>query len=255
MSRRSGFTLIELLVVIAIIAILAAILFPVFAKAREKARQSSCMSNLKQMGIAYMAYIQDYDGMACDNIMGRDVSGASALFPPCHTWAEIIYPYVKNTQIFTCPSWGFGPTANTGNPLVPIAGYGAVQEVLGYAGGIGFVAADFAPYANKSRAGYGQALDGLTEPANTIILCDSQGFNCARSTWKLNTNASSPSAAIAADYDNAYYFVYAVHNGGANCAFADGHVKWQARGLSGIPAGVTCSAKAGCGSWQQYEYH
>jgi len=95
MSRR-GFTLIELLVVIAIIAILAAILFPVFAKAREKARQTSCLSNVKQLALAFHMYAQDYDGMG----MQRDVGAA----PNRYHWTKMVEPYVKNTQMFTCPS-------------------------------------------------------------------------------------------------------------------------------------------------------
>ncbi len=91
--RRRGFTLIELLVVIAIIAILAAILFPVFAKAREKARQSSCSSNLKQIGLASLQYAQDYD----------ETYPAYNL-PITGSWRNMVTPYAKNTQIFECPS-------------------------------------------------------------------------------------------------------------------------------------------------------
>lgn len=95
--RRRGFTLIELLVVIAIIAILAAILFPVFARAREKARQSSCSSNVKQISLGCMMYAQDYDER---NTIGW-YSDANA---GCHTYRVDIMPYVKNWQLFTCPS-------------------------------------------------------------------------------------------------------------------------------------------------------
>src|SRR5690606_7775528 len=83
-AQREGFTLIELLVVIAIIAILAAILFPVFARARENARKATCQSNLKQMGNGFSMYAQDYDGMLPDLMMGRD--WGSGTIPPCWTW-------------------------------------------------------------------------------------------------------------------------------------------------------------------------
>ena len=97
--KRGGFTLIELLVVIAIIAILAAILFPVFAKAREKARGASCSANAKQVALGWMMYMQDYDGWyptARQNMAGPPLGYA--------TWRYIIEPYIKNTQMFTCPS-------------------------------------------------------------------------------------------------------------------------------------------------------
>jgi prepilin-type N-terminal cleavage/methylation domain-containing protein/prepilin-type processing-associated H-X9-DG protein len=99
-KRRNGFTLIELLVVIAIIAILAAILFPVFAQAREKARQASCLSNGKQIGLANRMYAQDYD----------ETNVGSYSYPntwrqcPQLIWADLLQPYVKNTQLFACPS-------------------------------------------------------------------------------------------------------------------------------------------------------
>ncbi len=93
---KRGFTLIELLVVIAIIAILAAILFPVFARAREKARAASCLSNLKQQGLAVMMYAQDYD-----EVLGLALTTDGVA---SYTWWHIHEPYMKNRQIFTCPS-------------------------------------------------------------------------------------------------------------------------------------------------------
>jgi len=121
-AARRGFTLIELLVVIAIIAILAAILFPVFAQAREKARQASCQSNLKQLGNAWMMYTQDYDecyqGPAGPT--GVDFNTAAQFYPwtpdaqtgapaaptssAWHTWAYVLMPYVKNEGVWACPS-------------------------------------------------------------------------------------------------------------------------------------------------------
>src|SRR5205814_7641672 len=95
--RRTGFTLIELLVVIAIIAILAAILFPVFAQARDKARQTACLSNLKQLGLAQSMYSQDYDETLPRAILQLP---DGSLFP----WPLAVAPYTKNTAIFRCPS-------------------------------------------------------------------------------------------------------------------------------------------------------
>jgi len=106
--KRKAFTLIELLVVIAIISILAAILFPVFARARESARRTSCLSNLKQAGLATMMYVQDYDefypGRYSRNNTtppgGHDWSGTRNYW----YWQQLLYPYTKNIQVFICPS-------------------------------------------------------------------------------------------------------------------------------------------------------
>src|SRR5579875_2840793 len=114
--QRRGFTLIELLVVIAIIAILAAILFPVFAQAREKARQSACISNLKQIGLAVIQYVQD-NNEAYPMDKWSDVNGD-------HEWSYTIQPYIKNGStyagdtwnviggVFACPSWPTAPSAD-----------------------------------------------------------------------------------------------------------------------------------------------
>src|SRR4028118_345515 len=107
MKQKQGFTLIELLVVIAIIAILAAILFPVFAQAREKARQASCMSNMKQIGLAALAYVQDYDERTPRNWygdMGMEATTAPGDTPERYKWMDAIQPYTKKNQVFTCPS-------------------------------------------------------------------------------------------------------------------------------------------------------
>jgi prepilin-type N-terminal cleavage/methylation domain-containing protein len=106
-NKIKGFTLIELLVVIAIIAILAAILFPVFAKVREKARQTTCASNLKQLGLAFVQYTQDYD----ETGPVHTATGGSAI-----GWAGELYPYVKSKGLFTCPD---DSTSASGNN-VPI---------------------------------------------------------------------------------------------------------------------------------------
>jgi len=95
-NARQGFTLIELLVVIAIISILASILFPVFARARENARRASCLSNLKQIGLGMMMYVQDYDE--------RYPQAYYTVDSVTTTWQDMLQPYVKSEQIFICPS-------------------------------------------------------------------------------------------------------------------------------------------------------
>jgi prepilin-type N-terminal cleavage/methylation domain-containing protein/prepilin-type processing-associated H-X9-DG protein len=105
-GRSVGFTLIELLVVIAIIAILAAILFPVFARARENARRASCQSNLKQIGLGLAQYVADYDDVLPDpaSVGQYDASNAAGSTPDKYKWMDAIFPYVKSEQIFNCPS-------------------------------------------------------------------------------------------------------------------------------------------------------
>jgi prepilin-type N-terminal cleavage/methylation domain-containing protein/prepilin-type processing-associated H-X9-DG protein len=175
---RRGFTLIELLVVIAIIAILAAILFPVFAKAREKARQSSCLSNLKQVGLAALSYAQDYDELT--------VFFAYQSANPRTDFKWIIEPYIKNSQVWNCPS-------NSGrwDPT----------NVNKYDGsnGIGIAYPDLANY------GRGVGLGQVVSPSETVYFADCQD------QW-LNTDAWGD-------------HIVERHNDMANVLYFDGHVK------------------------------
>ena len=102
--RTRGFTLIELLVVIAIIALLAAILFPVFAMAREKARAATCQSNLKQIGLGMLQYMQDFDDTYVCSYYGVQGNNENTDGVTNYKWMDAVYPYIKNQQIFTCPS-------------------------------------------------------------------------------------------------------------------------------------------------------
>src|SRR5438045_3135 len=102
-KRQEGFTLIELLVVIAIIAILAAILFPVFAQARESARMSTCLSNFKQIGTGVMMYVQDWDDTYPNNRLHTFPGGAEGV-SKLVTWKTATHPYVKNLSVYKCPS-------------------------------------------------------------------------------------------------------------------------------------------------------
>jgi prepilin-type N-terminal cleavage/methylation domain-containing protein/prepilin-type processing-associated H-X9-DG protein len=180
-SYRGGFTLIELLVVIAIIAILAAILFPVFAKAREKARAISCLSNEKQIGLGMIQYSQDYD-----EIMVRAWMGNGGYQPSDNTpgnvkykWMDEIYPYVKSTGTFHCPDFnddlGQGATGN----FVPFQQLTSVPNNKNY----GSYAMN-AAYWNSNTMGsgcaspgasFGVALAGLEHPATTAWIADGEG--------------------------------------------------------------------------------
>jgi prepilin-type N-terminal cleavage/methylation domain-containing protein/prepilin-type processing-associated H-X9-DG protein len=189
MISRRGFTLIELLVVIAIIAILAAILFPVFAKAREKARQASCQSNLKQIAIAFQMYAQDYDETTVQ------ASGGSDQRP---LWTDALEPYTKNTQLLVCPS-----DANR----VMSGGYAPIQTVqTGY--GI---------YCLH----YGRALAAYSHPADTVIVSDATGYRTHPPASAGGPPAGSPSNCA----DGSLNWVAARHNDMANFSFMDGHVK------------------------------
>lgn len=144
---KQGFTLIELLVVIAIIAILAAILFPVFAKVREKARQISCLSNMKQLALGEVQYNQDYDEKYSPGCSGYGKGNG---------WAGQIYPYVKSTQVYICPDDTTAPTTNSqGKPAHPTSyGYNANCSVYNGAGTF----ADGTPLA------------AFSSPAKTVLL-------------------------------------------------------------------------------------
>lgn len=209
MSRR-GFTLIELLVVIAIIAILAAILFPVFAKAREKARQSSCLSNIKQISLAILQYAQDYDEVYP---VGRCVAT-----PPYH-WPMSVSPYMKNSQILICPS------RSGASQITP-----AFMVGTGWtAGGADGRYAEFPQYGmNLSISGTGTAvsLGTVQAPADTVML--------GESNWYTDGSPGQPTR-----YDNGCWWIAAPvysgtlygrwvtpHNEGRNIAFCDGHSKW-----------------------------
>jgi len=127
-KKREGFTLIELLVVIAIIAILAAILFPVFARAREKARTANCQSNLKQQALAVLMYAQDYDETL--PLAAMNVGAGNAVYPDGSTgtyylWYHPLFPYIKNVQLWNCPSTSVRYTGG----YHPPGGYGGNQWV------------------------------------------------------------------------------------------------------------------------------
>jgi len=210
-KTRRGFTLIELLVVIAIIAILAAILFPAFAKAREAARRSSCSSNLKQIGVGMMQYTQEYDEkypLARFYIAAGNETN----------WGQRLQPYLKSTDLFKCPSnpdngnfmgYGISPDNPAGVRQIPVS-Y-AMNFMIGdcvWAGGCG---------AGNSK---GQSLAVIQEPTRKILVTERRGDG---------RNVSEPGM-MWGDWQGATNTVwkdngFANHLSTANYLFADGHVK------------------------------
>ena len=208
--RRSGFTLIELLVVIAIIAILAAILFPVFARARENARRSSCMSNLKQIGLGILQYTQDYDEHFPVYAPGNFVYDAGVR---PFGWADALQPYIKSIQILQCPSESNGPTDNPENNKFTDYAY---NEWIGGA------------YTTSSAPrGAGMSLSILTQPTLSVVLCDYQHGTAPNYVTGGNPDYLASGRFYAPTDTGLALLPGAVrHLDGANFAFADGHVKW-----------------------------
>ena len=208
--RRRGFTLIELLVVIAIIAILAAILFPVFAKAREKARQSSCLSNLKQIGLACLQYAQDYDEKLPSSYIYCYPATGTALL----CWPDLIQPYLKSYQLVMCPSfsagYGYSNLRPAGLPNPLLTGYGANESGFAVAGVTG---SNPSMGSNGTGAGLGQIVNSV----QLILVYDSANLD----NW-------NPARLDCANPPPAANMIYNVprHNDGANYVMADGHAKW-----------------------------
>jgi prepilin-type N-terminal cleavage/methylation domain-containing protein/prepilin-type processing-associated H-X9-DG protein len=259
-SNRKGFTLIELLVVIAIIAILAAILFPVFAKAREKARQITCASNLKQIGLGFAQYIQDYDEAYPNGIdgSGLDLCG----------WPAQISPYIKSTGVLKCPDDATQPgtvseLGQTGITTAPVS-YGANSNLAGQKDA-GLVSPDVtvvafevagslaAPgTANDNGGASGNGIDvaavtgTLTAAAYTVAnpgeLLSFDGGALYESGYLNGTGTPSKGA-----YDTSYSGG-GLHTGGANYLFSDSHVKWSNPGAIYAGANNTQTGTGNCGS-------
>ena len=163
MKFRKGFTLIELLVVIAIIAILAAILFPVFAKAREKARQASCQSNLKQLGIGFVQYTQDNDETYGGDLNTNATTTTPGSYGNGNGWAGQIYPYVKSSGVYTCPD----------DPTLPSTG----DTVISYAINFNLYDGDQASAVSGANSGFmpnAISLSKINSPAVTVELFEVQ---------------------------------------------------------------------------------
>ena len=206
-----AFTLIELLVVVTIIAVLAAILFPVFARARENARRASCMSNLKQIGLALMMYVQDYD----ETYPYASMDGNDPLYAaPDASWPYLLQPYTKSLQVFTCPSSTSGSNAG-----IWFGNYGASTNLLKY------------------RSSCVTKMASISEPSEGYAIMDG-------SAWTMNTGfATNPSdlyyvpgtgeshSGMSMTYMKIFNLVSDFFGGrhfaGDDMLFADGHVKWM----------------------------
>lgn len=226
-SRRRGFTLIELLVVIAIIAILAAILFPVFAQAREAARKTSCISNMKQIGTSVMMYTQDYDENYPLNNQSYPMSYIKSNGQQCcdyhNSWAKHMQPYLKNTKVFSCPSGdnkdvrvivdvgGTGPNS-PGGVEIPTQGAIGANEWVFKAGGL-----DAFQLTPVSLAGVGRPADlPLISDASYVI-------------WPDIDRIMNPDP-VGAPWDGGFVPnpAFARHSSsGSNLLFGDGHAKFR----------------------------
>jgi prepilin-type N-terminal cleavage/methylation domain-containing protein/prepilin-type processing-associated H-X9-DG protein len=239
-KRRAGFTLIELLVVIAIIAILAAILFPVFAQAREKARQAVCSSNLKQIGSAIMMYVQDY---------GESYPILDYYPSEVPQWYDLINPYIKaqnkNNSIYRCPS-----LARQGTVLASTGGYGVnYLHVIQYPPEFKW---------SKSLKWYTARNDGpatpakLGRPAETIMIADAEAECGTEAGTGWNGIYCPIELPKGPDWYKQFcldktYALAKRHNGGGNYLMADGHCTWKRR-----DAVLSASLEPGKEIWGHY---
>jgi prepilin-type N-terminal cleavage/methylation domain-containing protein/prepilin-type processing-associated H-X9-DG protein len=248
-GRRSGFTLIELLVVIAIIAILAAILFPVFAQAREKARSTSCLSNLKQIGTAMMMYTQDYDenlphfSQYCSRIPNplkpNDPANPAGVR---EMWQATIYPYTKNWQIFSCPS----------DVAIPNDAFTQFY-MLSYGYNYGYLSklqTGNDPGCGTPQYFSSHSLAEVVQPASIIMVADNGGkaMYANTGTSTLGSMVNPPDAWPSSEFfygpsqvgwglNCTDYFAGTKwgdtdgfawrHSNGGNAVFVDGHAKWN----------------------------
>ncbi|MDX1934911.1 MAG: DUF1559 domain-containing protein [Capsulimonadales bacterium] len=235
-KTRQAFTLIELLVVIAIIAILAAILFPVFAQAREKARATSCLSNMKQLGLAGFMYAQDYDETNVRSWWGVGPSWSGFTWPGNQRWQDGLLPYIKNIDLFQCPS-DAAPVRYQPTNANSREGDADFFNSISFGGSYGINATYWGadPDGVPASSPAGAALARVQRPADTILFVDRRPYfvpPCAGGDgWAVSEIAwENKNACAATFYPNLtppmLGSIPGRHSNGANIAFADGHAKW-----------------------------
>ncbi|BCM93767.1 hypothetical protein IAD21_05658 [Abditibacteriota bacterium] len=223
-SSRPAFTLIELLVVIAIIAILAAILFPVFARARENARKISCLSNVKQMGLGMMQYMQDFDDVYPLHYNGTQ------------RWAQMMNPYVKSNQIYDCPSRSAGFTYKGDYTSAGTISYGMNYYLNSYY------------YPSTTQQGI--AMASIQRPTETIWIAEINGLPAGADPAVVNAYQCYPSyfGGVSNRSSTTYGFdptpetpgrLSIRHFDGTNVLWADGHAKWTRRDILEADTGST----------------
>lgn len=220
--KRKAFTLIELLVVVVIISILAAILFPVFTQARERARATACLSNLKQIGLAWTMYSQDYDEQLVMYAYPQ-FSGSSYTWE--YGWQTALMPYINNNQVFICPSATnisdsssatCDPTRSTISGGLYMGSYGYNQAYLGR-------------WAGSPLTPVLVSLAAIEKPSQTIALTEITGVEGALSTyspyyWNTAHNSCTSSTGKVFHYEDQFA---TWHFEGNNILFTDGHAKWM----------------------------
>lgn len=225
--RRRAFTLIELLVVVAIVSVLAAILFPVFARARENARRTSCLSNLRQIGLGMMMYVQDHDERyPRAYYYPNDESSNGTIF-----WRDMVSPYTKSEAVYWCPSAhfvsGVGIGINNGN-------YGVNEQ--------------FIRLPSRDKSTY--IMSEINRPSELYMLMDSGTYKLAKgnvsssSNWNYLPGAGTVGGRCndtTRGYDDC---MKGRHFHGVNMAFADGHVKWIKSVIAVDEAGKSSSVSA-----------
>ncbi len=220
---KKAFTLIELLVVIAIIAILAAILFPVFGRARENARRSSCQSNLKQIGLGALQYSQDYDERTVARYYPLDGGPKKRADGANYTWGDAIYPYIKSEQVFMCPSHKLTKNDSVGSSFKYYANITTTGDTYWF-GSYALNDVDSSSVAIGPLSPSDKSLSAFEDPSGTVWITDaaqsltvSMSFRPATMTTATENGANT--------YGGSNSRIHERHLETTNVLYCDGHVK------------------------------